>query len=215
MKKFIIFVIILSCILTDCKKTILSPVELFSIQENISELKSNFNEDWLGRIQAIRCDDSSLIVFDYHSGYSFTLFDLESENAIGRFGEIGQGPGEIPLGCNGNLFDNFFSISYDHTGFIASYPMDSLRANIGFKPLKLAKYEIPDALFSQVIPVNDTLFFGAGTYRSEFQYTLFDQKNNIIDFNVEIYNAKDKKFNIDNKFLSNQGELTQLAVFSP
>jgi len=212
MKKICFIFVIVSCLFTACKKSRLSPVELFSIQEDLPELKCHFNEDMLARIEAIQCNDSSLIVFDYHSGYSFTLFDLKSENVMGRFGEIGQGPGEIPLGCYGYLYNKNFIISYDHPCFIATYPIDSLRANIRFKPLILVKYEIPEALFSHVTPVNDTLFFGAGSYRSEYQFVLFDRKNKVIDFNVEIYNAKDETFNISNKFLSNQGTLRKHPV---
>jgi hypothetical protein len=205
MRKILLLLLCL-CSFFACKKnTKDSPKELFFNEENLVEIKCYFNADSLGLIETLLCNDSSLIVFDYHSGNSFTIFDLKSEKYIGRFGEIGQGPGEIPLGCYGCLNYNDFIINYDFTGLIAKYPIDSLRSNIRFRPLKLSKYDIIDAHFSRVIPINDSLFLGAGTYQSNFQFALFNKKSEIIDFNVEIFNASNKIFNIFHKYLSNQG----------
>lgn len=191
-----------------------SPLALFSKLENASEIQCYFDNDMFGMIEALQCNDFSLIVFDYHSGFSFTLFDLESDRILGRFGEIGQGPGEIQLGCYGYLYDDNFTVNYDITGFLAKYPIDSLRENISFKPLNLAKYEIAEAQFSRVIPLNDTIFLGAGTYQSEFQFVLFDNNSNVIDFGIEIYNINDAKFNKFHKYLSNQGILNKHPVES-
>jgi hypothetical protein len=200
-----IYFIFILCLFYACKNDIKdSPIKLFSNQEDLFEFKCWFNEDSLALIEGVQSNNSSLIVFDYHSGNSFTIFDLQQEKCIGRFGTIGQGPGEIPLGCYGYLNDSNFAIYY-YTGLIAKYPVDSLRTNIHFKPLRLAKYEIAETQFSCIIPVNDSLFLGAGVYQSKFQFALFNEKNEVIDVNLEIYNAKDDNFNKFQKDLSNQG----------
>lgn len=208
-KKYLIIVMLGFMIACSNSNRKHSPFELFSEQKNASEVSCYFDDELFGRIETLQCNDSLLIVFDYHSGFSFTLFDLKSDKMLGRFGAIGQGPGEILLGCYGYLYEGNFTINYDLSGFLAWYPIDSLRKNIHFNPLVLNKYEIADAQFSRVIPLNDTTFLGAGTYQSKFQFVLFDNKSNVMDAGVEIYNADDKKFNPFHKYLSNQGILNK------
>jgi hypothetical protein len=63
-----------------------------------------------------------------------------------------------------------------------------------------------ECFFSQIIPINDSLYFGAGSYRGEYQFVLFNSRSEVIDYNVEIYNSKENWPDI-NKYLSNQGIL--------
>jgi hypothetical protein len=165
------------------------------------------NEDFLALIEGMLCNDSLLIIVDYYLEESFSLFNIRTGEFYGRFGKIGQGPGEIPLGCFGNLENNIFTIFNNYTGLIAAYNIDSLKINTHFEPVKRMNYQIPDAFFSRIIPINDSLFLGAGVYKSKFQYALFDKTNKIIDSDIEIYNAHDENFNVDQKHLSNQGIL--------
>jgi hypothetical protein len=206
MKKIQIIALLIVFALYSCKNTSTdSPIDLFSHTINLSETKYNIDEDSLALIEGIQCNDNSLIVTDFHLGKSFSIFNLQTGKYIGRFGKIGQGPDELPLGCTGNLEYNKFSISFDFTGLIASYNMDSLLSNINSKPKKLARKNIPETSFSRVIPLNDSVFLGAGVYKSEYQYALFDKQNKVIDYNIDIFNAKDEKFNMYHKFISNQG----------
>ena len=46
-------------------------------------------------IEGLVCDEENLIVYDLHSGESYTLFDKNTGAYITRFGTIGQGPDEI------------------------------------------------------------------------------------------------------------------------
>lgn len=167
----------------------------------------NIDDDSLAQIEDIQCNDSCLLVFDYHSGKSFTLFNSNSGKMVARFGAIGQGTHEIPLGTYGDLEDNHFYIHYDQTGYIGKYDMDSLYTDGDFPPTCLAKYKIPEAQFSRVVEVNDSTFLGAGTYKSEYQYLLFDRNSHIVDYAVKIYNAEEPNLNEYHKFLSNQGKL--------
>lgn len=167
----------------------------------------NIDDDSLASIEDIQCNDSSLLVFDYHSGESFTLFDINSGKMVARFGTIGQGANEIPLGVYGNLEENDFYIHYDQTGYIGKYNIDSLYTNVDLSPSCLAKYKIQEAQLSRLVVMNDTLFLGAGTYKSEYQYLLFDKNSNVIDYAVDIYNVDENSLNKYHKFLSNQGKL--------
>ena len=188
-----------------CKKTIVVSESIEEIY--LSEIKYNIDKEELAEVEGIQCNDSSLIVFDYHSGESYTLFDVNTAHCYGRFGQIGQGPDEIPLGCPGILTKGIFSIFFHPSGFVAKYDVDSLRFNIHSKLRVLTRYDIQGAFFSQICPVNDSIFLGAGVYNSEFQYALFDKKNAVLNYGIWIYNAKDFDFNMFHKYLSNQGRL--------
>jgi hypothetical protein len=201
-------IVFLTIILYSCNGSKLdSPTSRFSTADKLVDVNYEFDEDDFSRIEGLQCNENSLVALDFHSGKSFTLFDTEAKRIKGRFGTIGQGPGELPLGCYGYLYNNSFYISYDPAGMVAKYMMDSLSLNIDEKPINLTTYEIPDAFFSRVIPVNDTLFLGAGTYQSKYQFVLFNSKNDILDYGIEIYNSDESSYNIYHKFLSNQGVL--------
>jgi hypothetical protein len=206
MKSIFITILFFCAILCSCKKKTIAVNELLC-DIYLSEIEYNIDQEELARVEGIQCNDSSLIVFDYHSGESYTLFDVNTAQCYGRFGQIGQGPDEIMLGCPGILSKDVFSIFFNPTGFVAKYNVDSLRLNIHSKLRILTKYNIQDAVFSQICTVNDSIFLGAGVYNSEFQYALFDKTNTVLDYNIGIYNAKDFNFNMFHKFLSNQGRL--------
>ena len=143
---------------------------------------------------------------DFHSGDSYTLFDINSGKIIRRFGAIGQGPNEIPLGTYGYIEDKYFYLFYDQIGYIGKYSIDSLCNTKSIShPHRLAKYQLEETQLSRAISLNDSIFLGAGTYKSKFQYTLFNKYNNILDYGIEIYNSNSKDFNKYHKFLSNQG----------
>lgn len=200
----ILFSIVISLQSCTNKEILSQPITI-----ELEELNYNINKDYLAKIEGIQCNDSSLISFDFHSGESYTLFDLQTCKLIGRFGEIGDGPGEIPLGCFGNLINNEFYIHDLSTGLIAKYDMDSITNHINYKPIKLTRYDFPFSLihFSKVVPLNDSIYFGAGLYSNKYQYTLFDKKNKIIDYNIDVYNANNKEFNVYHKMISNEGTL--------
>jgi hypothetical protein len=210
MKNTYLTILLLSYVLSSCAertKYPRTPLDLFSTEINLLESNYGINDDFLATIYGIQCNDSSLIVLDSHSSKSFSLFNRQTGDFLGRFGSIGQGPGEIPLGCYGNLEGNIFTIFYDITGFIAKYDMDSLISNINLKPTTIMKYEFPEVFMSKIIPINDSVFFGAGVYKSEFQYMIFNKANEITDYKVEIFNARNGMYNMYHKFLSNQGIL--------
>lgn len=200
-----IFIILFS---TSCSKKKNFPNSIFLNTIFLSERNFNIDEKDLGQIEGIQCNDSVLIVLDFHSGDSYTLFDTNSGKVIRRFGAIGQGPDEIPLGTYGHLENKYFYLFYDQTGYIGKHSIDSLW-NINSIPRSntLAKYQIEEAQLSRAIPLNDSIFLGAGTYKSRFQYLLFNKNNKVIDYSIDIYNFENKDFNKYHKFLSNQGNL--------
>lgn len=210
MAKNIPFLLLYICVLGACKEekphTVL---ELFSESQLLSKKKEfTINEDSLARVEGLVCEGENLIVYDRHLGNSYTLFDVASGKFIAPFGSIGQGPTEIPLSCYGYLLRRCFSIFNDQTGIVMKYNLDSLRnGKVNADPVCLTRYHIPDAQISRLIAIDDSTFIGAGTYKSRYQYLLFDKNDNVIDYGVDVYNVADSSFNAYTKYLANQGDL--------
>lgn len=186
-----------------------SLLDQFSISESLSVSETcHIDEDSIALVEGILCEDENVIIYDFHSGCCYTLFDKDSGNYITRFGAIGQGPTEIPSPCLGYLSKKCFAVFSDQARMIMQYSLDSLRSGVGSSFAScLAKYDIPDAQLSRLIVINDSTFLGAGAYRSRYQYVLFDNHNRVLDAKVDIYNSSDDNFNVYTKFLSNQGIL--------
>lgn len=167
-------------------------------------------EDSIGRIEGIVCDDDNFIIYDFHTGNSYTLFDTKTGEYISRFGTIGQGPGEILLGCFGYLANGNFFVYNNSMKQILKYEMDSLRKEK--RPIfaqRLAKYELPEMNISRLVPLSDSLYVGGGCHNSGSQYVLFDKNGREFDHSIDTYNAKDASFNRFTKYLSNQGDFVK------
>ncbi|EXY62313.1 hypothetical protein M111_0149, partial [Bacteroides fragilis str. 3986T(B)10] len=205
--RFLLFILFMGCLCACGRVDLKSPKTLFSSVSEISEVEWSIEADSLARVEGIQCNDSVLLVFDFYSGKSYSLFDIYSGKMISRLGSIGQGRDEIPLGVFGYIENNRFYIYYDQTGYIGKFNLDSCSVILDCPPVCLAKYKIPGAQISKIAVVNDSLFLGAGTYNAEYQYLLFDNKSNVIDSAVTIYNSNEANLNIYHKFLSNQGRL--------
>lgn len=205
-----LFLFFCLCLLGSCVQ---DREDVLLSQFTVSEFLSagnmcTINEDSLALVEGMICDDENLIVYDFHSGSCYTLFDKDSGRYITRFGTIGQGPAEIPSPCLGYLSEKCFSVFSDQSRMIMQYNIDSLRSHSSSSSAScLVKYNIPDAQLSRIIPINDGLFIGAGTYKSRYQYVLFDKHNKALSYGVDIYNSSDETFNVYTKFLSNQGVL--------
>lgn len=200
------------CVFEACKnnkKDIIS--DLFSKSYLLSQKKQcNISDDSLAIVEGLICAGENLIVYDYHSGNGYSLFDKVTGKFIARFGSIGQGPSEIALGCYGYLSRKNFYVFDDQARTVIKYSIDSLRHNkVNGSPVCLAKSNIPDVDISRLIAINDSLFLCAGTYKSRYQYVLFNSKDQVLDYGVDIYNAADSTFNVHTKFLSNQGDLVK------
>lgn len=168
------------------------------------------SEDSIGRIEGIVCDDNNLIIYDFHTGNSYTLFDAETGEYISRFGTIGQGPGEILLGCFGYLSNGNFLVYNNSMSQILGYRMDSLRKEKRPIPAqRLAKYKLPEMNISRIVPLCDSLYIGGGCHISGSQYALFDKNGKVLDYSIDTYNAKDDSFNKFTKYLSNQGDFVK------
>lgn len=89
------------------------------------------------------------------------------------------------------------------------YSLDSLRNSRkkDGSPVRLAQYKIPEAQISKLIAIDDTTFLCAGTYKSRFQYLLFNKNDSVLDYGVDVYNTADSAFQTYTRYLSNQGNL--------
>ncbi|MDR1368771.1 MAG: TolB-like 6-bladed beta-propeller domain-containing protein [Dysgonamonadaceae bacterium] len=161
--------------------------------------------DYLATPYLIMNQDRFLIVNDPHDLQHFTLFDSGTGNYICRFGSIGMGPGELLLG-NVLEFNKDKLISYDiPRQWLFQYELDSI-TNSKYRPELLAKIDISDAILSRIVITNDSNLLGAGLYKSEYQYVYMTGNNDVIDYNVEVFNSKDP-IGVSEKYLSNQGIL--------
>ena len=187
-----------------------TPIDLFSnVPQVLENKKCNISKDSLAQVEGLLSGFSKLVVLDYYMGKSYSLFDYSTGEMFGRYGTIGQGPNEIPLGCVGCIEDSLFYAFDDQTGIVVKYNIDSLMKNIDSSPIRLAKYRLPDAQISKLIPLNDSTFIGAGTYKSEYQFLLFNNYNEVLDYGIRIYNFDNHYYNKYHKFLSNQGKLVK------
>lgn len=211
-KNLFLFSILFMCIFEACENKKSDKIsELFPKSYLLSQKKHcNISDDTLAVVEGLVCAGENLVVYDYHSGNGYTLFDEESGEFIARFGAIGQGPAEISLGCYGYLSKKNFYVFDDQTRTIIKYSLDSLRhGKVNGSPVCLAKSDIPDGRISRLIAINDSLFMCAGVYKSRYQFFIFNSKDQVLDYGVDIYNAADSTFNVHTKFLSNQGDLVK------
>lgn len=206
----IIFLWLYICVLVGCKEDKAHTVlELFPESYPLSVKKEwQINEDSVANIEGLACDGENLIVSDFYSGDSYTLFDVKSGEYIARFGATGEGPDEIPLGCYGYLSKSYFSVFSDKIKTVLKYSFDSLRSSkVNGSPVRLAKYNISDAEISRLIAIDDSTFVGSGTYKSRYQYLLFDKNSKVLDYGVDVYNSTDSLFDIYTRYIANQGDL--------
>ena len=160
-------------------------------------------------IEGIFVNDSNIITIDIYDGKSYNLFDKKNGLLYKRFGNIGEGPNEIPMGCVGYLKSKNFYIFDDQIKIIAKYDIHSLLYDSLYSITPLAKYDIRDAQISRIIPLNDSVFTALGTYQDKYQYFIFNAKSEVLDYAIEIYNYNNSNYNKFHKFLSNQGSLAK------
>ena len=131
MKKNFLFMLLLICMLGGCKdEKHDSVLNLFSESQQLFQEKENLIKDeFLAVIEGMTCNEEYLIVYDLHSGDSYTLFDRKTGAYITRFGTIGQGPGEIPAGCYGYMLNKCFSVFDNQTRVVMKYKLDALRSD--------------------------------------------------------------------------------------
>lgn len=203
-----ICVVLVSCSTSPSKDSVLK--QFNSSKHLTRNTEWHAEEDSIGVIEGLAYDHSNLIVYDLHSGDCYSLFDASSGRYIARFGKIGQGPLELPRACFGHLSGDNFVVFNDQVKIVMKYHLDSLRmGKENGSPVRLMKYDIPDAYFSRLIPVDDAHFLGAGAYQGRDQYLLFDQGNHILHSGIRIYNAADASYDVSTKYLSNQGCLVK------
>jgi len=172
------------------------------VMENLPIDSSN-----IGLLEGLHCDSSYIVALDFHDNKSYSLFSAKTGKLLSRFGEIGNGRMEIPIGCEGSIFENSFVVFNDEHRLMASYRFagDSCSSKCN----QIWRYKIDGAQFSQILPLDSQCFVGMGTYKDRYHYLLFDKSNRVLSYDFEIYNAKDGKFNTYGKFLANQGKLAR------
>ena len=206
-KKSVFLFLSLSVILImflGCKKKVSSSFCETKISP-LYNVQCNINAEDLGNVEGISCNGEHIVILDFYDGNSYTLFSNITGKMIKRFGKIGNGPTEIPLGCTGCIVGNSYYAMDDQVKMIAKYNLDSDNNNSNY----IIKYNMDGAQISKIIPINDSLFVASGCYKDKYQYWLFNKYSHVLDFNIEIFNANDDRFNSAHKYLSNQGEMAK------
>ena len=183
-------------------------MDLFKTSKSLVQQESGISEEHLARVEGLTCDGENLIVYDLHSGQSYSLFHLNTGAYITRFGNIGQGPDEIPAGCFGYLNKGSFTVFNNQTKEIKQYCLGALNGQHEVeRPVRLARYDIPGFYVSRLIAINDSTFLGAGCYQSAHQFVCFNKNGDVIDSGIDVYNKSNQAFNDANRSLANQGDL--------
>jgi hypothetical protein len=175
--------------------------------KNLTKANFTIDEDMLAGVEGIYVDDKYIVTLDWHTGQSYSLFDAAGK-FICRFGNIGQGPTEIPSGCIGYLYKHKFYVHDTDSGLLAVYNLDSLQMDAAFPPQRLPRYPTDVMQLSKIVPVNDTLFLGAGAIGNN-QFVLFGTSGIVYDKSVPLFNASISDMHPSNKYLSNQGSLVR------
>ncbi len=174
--------------------------------DRIKECNVNFDLNRHCGIDDMFCDDSNLIVMNSGTDYLYTLYDVANGEQMKMFGRIGNGHGEIPIGCV-SWFQNDSLSSYNlSTNIIYKFPI------VGKKTSSIAmsetKCNIENGIISDIVAIDTNRYFALGTYLDKYHYFLLDKNGCALDSAIEIYNCNDGRFNKFCKFLSNQGEIT-------
>lgn len=205
-KKFI-SLLVLTLVIFSCqnenKRALQSPNKDFAISfEGIC-----VDATKLGLVEGLSCVNTDMVVLDFKSGMSYSLFDVNSGSLLKRFGQIGKGNGEIPKGSVGYLTDSVFYAFSEDTHEIMKFRLQSKDTNERYT--QKHSYDVSDLQITKIIPIDNSLYVGMGTYKDRYQYVLFNEKDQVVDYQFEIYNANDKTFDTYQKFLSNQGLLVK------
>lgn len=145
--------LIICNIICSCSKKMNTGL-IFPLKIELTESNLTINKDSLAQVEGMQCYDSLLIVWDFHTGQSFTLFNIHTRDCYGRFGTIGQDPTDIPLEYGGYISQDKYKIFNRVIGFIAQFDIDSLCRNINNPPYVLyRKVFTDDIFFSAIIPI--------------------------------------------------------------
>ena len=195
------------CLFSCTKKANENILDFFPEQYSLSESEFGIQNDSLAVIEGLFCSDTSLFVIDHCLGETYSLFDAFTGDFITRFGKIGQGPEEIPMYSSGYPDKGRFVSYYSSfgVGSVMVYEVDSLKSNSRKKTSLSAKFSITDASFSRIIMLNDSTFVGVGLYLGEYLYVMFNNRGEIIDYSIKVFNFGDDNYNIFHRYLSNQG----------
>jgi hypothetical protein len=209
MKNQLIPIALVTMILCSCGKENESALNLFAGKDAIQLVanSSHFEKDALANPYLIMKIDSFIIVHDMYEMQHFSVFNAVSGKYLTRFGNIGNGPGELLTGNVLSIYrKNLYSFDIPRR-YIFKYNVEALINDEASRPETVGKFaDIPDAYFSRILPVDSACFLGGGVYKSQYQHLLMNEKGEITDYGIDIFN-KQESFNDVYKFLSNQGIL--------
>lgn len=164
---------------------------------------TNIDPDLLGRPEAISVSDSLLVVLDFFNGQLYSSFDLNTGKRIMRFGTIGEGPTEFPLGTLGHFHNGRFTLFSRYPSKIGE--IDPIHGDTSYSSLGVS---IPDKMMvSRIHRLSDSILIAMGSYNEAYKYVLFDVNHGVVDSICNISGKGRNDLNRYHKFLAEQGNI--------
>lgn len=195
------------CFLFSCsnnnnnKTEIIKSLETKKMQ-NLTFVKKDFNDLFMGRPTKIKYNNNILYLIDLFEGNTTTIYDCEADSLVGRFFSTGQGPDDVswPLECN--IIDEFYSVYERQSGRYREYKTKDLIFEKNYTTLKDLKFEMTDQLIK-----TDFGFIATGMFESGL-INFYDQNGNVL-LNLDPFdgNLNEVKEQV-NRFVIGQGKLS-------
>lgn len=202
-KKYTIVWVLMCLLNCGCTDRVSESVLGFHTTVRPEVLTTCINPDLLGRPEAISVSDSMLVLLDFFDGQLYSSFDLNTGKRIMRFGTIGEGPKEFPIGTSGHFFDGRFTMFSRYPSKIGD--MDPALGDTTYSYFGVA---IPDKMMvSRIHRLSDSLLIAMGSYNEAYKYILFDVNHGVVDSICDISGKDRNDLNRYHKFLAEQGNI--------
>ena len=175
MKKlfFLVFLVFLhSC---SNHKSLLSVFEQMENITHISVVQPSISR-WP---YALALYDTLLVWLDPYDDKHLSLFDVQNNKLLHRFGSIGVGPGEMTMWPKGRKYQHdYYHIFDNNQKQILVFPIESVVKDSLFRPIDIYNFRANTGL-ANVIQVNNNLFLGINN-NSDSIYALLDNSGRTI-----------------------------------
>ena len=108
------------------------------VKENLPIATEN-----VGLLEGLYCDSAYIVALDFRDDKSYSLFSTKTGKLLSRFGEIGKGHMEIPIGCEGSIYENSLMMRLDLLQLIICLLILSIVNVIGFINIRLMVLNCP------------------------------------------------------------------------
>lgn len=169
--------------------------DAITLKKCITNIETN------GLVEDMYCNDTVLIIYNSGLDHSYTLYDLRTGHILNKFGLIGNGHNEIPIGSFGGIYNDKLVVFNDIKKIIAEFSLSKEDVTAD----TIISYSLDKTMLSSIVQLDSDRYLGLGAYNWNRHFVLFDSKGRVYDSIIPLYNAEDKQFDEMTRFLSNQG----------